>query len=239
MAPALGNESQRGLLIAFDGIDSSGKETQSRLLVERLRYQGHKVHQFTTPDYSTATGQEIKQRLQNKLGCWEDTPWHEKMDLFARNRAEHRDEVVSALMANEIVIYDRYVPSSLAFFTIDALLPQEVDLKRSEIQNQISQTEYQQYDMPSENISIFLDLSPREADQLLHVRKSTNQDADEVTDQLNIQERLYNEYDVLCTQNPTKFLRVKCVSGNQLLSIEAISELIWAGLLARFPQLHI
>ena len=239
MAPSRRAEPQRGLLIAFDGIDSSGKETQSRLLVERLRFRGFRVKKFSTPDYSTPTGQEIKARLQNKLGDWNSTPWQQKMELFARNRAEHREEVLAALALGEMVIYDRYIPSSLAFFTIDASSIPKAHVQREQIQRLIIQREYDQNQMPREDVSIFLDLPPHDADQLLKARKVKSGDADEVTDSLAVQERLYNEYDILCKEDPSRFLRVRCLFGNQVLGIDDVSELVWEGLITRFPQLHI
>jgi dTMP kinase len=224
----------RGLLISFDGIDSSGKETQTRLLVERLRFQGRVVRELATPDYDTASGQEIKLRLQNKLGQWSDLAWEEKMKLFATNRAEHRQEVLDAIQRGEIVIYDRYVPSSLAFIAIEALIPQNIELKREEIHGAVAQQEYEENKMPHEDVSIFLDVPPVVSASLLHGRKSKRGEEDEYTDHADIQQRLYNEYDWMCNNDPKRFLRIKCTEGNQLYEVTYISELVWEGLNSKF-----
>jgi dTMP kinase len=229
---------EQGLLIAFDGLDSSGKATQAYRLVERLRYNGFVVHQFQTPDYTTDSGKELKLRLQNKLGNWEDTPWQEKMAYFARNRAEHRAKVQEALRSGDIVIYDRYIPSSLAFMTVEALNPQETELRRSEIYQAVEKEEYETQDMPREDVSVFLDIPPLIAAALLEKRKEKLQDENEYTDHLHVQERLYNEYDFMCTDRPDHFLRIRCVEGEELLGVEAVSELVWEGLTHRFSQLH-
>jgi len=42
-----------GMLIAFEGLDQSGKETQAQQLRERLREAGHKVRILSFPDYGT------------------------------------------------------------------------------------------------------------------------------------------------------------------------------------------
>lgn len=228
----------RGLLISFDGVDSSGKETQSKKLVERLRYQGHVVRQFTTPDYSTPSGQELKARLQNKIGDWSATPWEEKMRLFATNRLEHREEVIQALCDNEVVVYDRYVPSSLAFITVEALSPQKADAERDKIQQAVADYEYVTNNMPQEAASIFLDVPPLLSAQLLEKRKEKLRDADEYTDHLEVQQRLYNEYDVLCAKDPKRYIRIKCVSGDEMLAIESVAEIVWDALTIRFPILR-
>lgn len=226
----------KGLLIAFDGTDSSGKETQASLLTRRLRSHGHQVHQFATPDYQTKSGQELKVRLQNKLGDWHKTPWMDKLNLFSNNRAEHQAEVTSALARGDMVIYDRYVPSSLAFITIEALA-EDPTLQRPSIHSTVRQTEYKDNNMPLEDVSIFLDMPPRISTTLLEKRKEKLKDADEYTDHTHVQQRLYNEYDLLCQDNPEHYLRIKCLADSKLLGINDIAELVWTGLLEKFPHL--
>lgn len=232
------NESKKGLLIAFDGLDSSGKATQVRELVRRLSNHGHRVHQFQTPDYDTPSGRELQLRLQGKMGDWQSTRWEEKMKYFADNRTEHKAEVMAALHAGDIVVYDRYVVSSLAFITIEALVPQETDLYRAKVHATVKREEYVKNGMPKEHVSVFLDVPPAIALNLLEERKMTQQQADEYTDHLVVQQRLYNEYDYMATQDPRHFLRVRCVEGPQLLSIADVAEYVWAGLHERFVELH-
>lgn len=227
-----------GYLLAFDGLDSSGKATQTKLLIERLRRLGWKVLVVQSPDYLTPSGQELKARLQNKLGDWTATPWQEKMKYFSLNRTEHREEVVSWLRQGNIVVYDRYVPSSMAFMAVEALNPQKAAMFRHEIYSAVEREEYRVNRMPHEDVSIFLDVPPRLASALLEKRKEITKDQNEYTDHLAVQERLYNEYDVLCTENPKRFLRIKCVEGVELLGIEDTAELVWTGLKSRFPALE-
>lgn len=227
----------KGLLISFDGVDSSGKETQTKQLADRLRYNGYTVRLFVTPDYNTPSGQEIKQWLQGKRGDWSALHWEEKMRLFSRNRAENHDEVVAALKAGDIVMYDRYVPSSLAFITVEALPAQETDLFRERIYRTVEHEEYEIKKMPREDASIFLDVPPHVSAELLEKRKEKLADEDEYTDHLQVQERLYNEYDVMCNNDPKRFVRIHCVSGTELLSIDDTSELVWEALTAKFPFL--
>lgn len=231
-------KTRRGLLISFDGIDSSGKETQAQLLAERLRYLGHTVRELSTPDYSTPTGQELKARLQGKKGDWKAWPWEKKMHLFAENRAEHKEEVMAALHAGDLVVYDRYVPSSLAFMVVEAAPKQTAGLYRQEIQHTVARLEYQTHGMPKEDLAIFLDVPPRISAAMLERRKEKLKDESEYTDHLHVQEHLYNEYDLLCRSNPKHFLRIRCVEGGELLGIADIAELLWEALLGSHPELE-
>jgi len=225
-----------GSLISFDGTDSSGKATQARLLAGRLQTRGHRVHQFVTPDYQTKSGQVLAERLQNKAGNWSQTPWTEKLKLFSTNRAEHKTEVIDALARGDLIVYDRYVPSSLCFITIEALHENSL-LKRADIHDAIRKVEYKENNMPPEDVSIFLDVPPQISVTLLERRKKKLNGGNEYTDHIQVQERLYHEYDLLCHDNPTHYLRIKCVVGDRLLNVVDIAELIWTSLLAKFPQL--
>jgi dTMP kinase len=222
------------VLVAFDGIDSSGKATQTKRLVERLRYQGAQVRELATPDYATPQGAHLKKLLQDHA-AWDALSWEEKMKLFADNRREHRDEVLAALTAGEIVVYDRYVPSSLAFITVEAR--HMTDTERAHIHRAIEKLEYEDNGMPHEHVSIFLDVPPRISGALLDRRKQERADQAEYTDHQHVQEQLYNEYVLMCDQQPKRFLRVPCVSGTELLGVEDVEEMVWEGLKERLPQL--
>ncbi|MBI4022403.1 MAG: hypothetical protein HY372_03515 [Candidatus Andersenbacteria bacterium] len=223
-----------GLLISFDGIDSSGKATQAYHLAQRLSAAGLDVSQLQSPDYSTATGQQLKQLLQSSSPAMS---WTEKMQLFAANRAEHRASVKTALRQGGIVIYDRYVASSVAFITVEATTPQDVASQRAHIQAHVARQEYEVNRMPHEAASVFLDVPPAVTMSLLEKRKTERADNNEYTDHRILQERLYNEYDILCRTQPERFVRIPCVSGTQLFSADEISELVWAALRQRLPRL--
>ncbi|HLD26071.1 MAG TPA: hypothetical protein VJC05_03445 [Candidatus Andersenbacteria bacterium] len=225
-----------GFLISFDGLDSSGKNTQTQALIARLRKAGRRVATFTTPDYTTPSGQELRARLQGKVGDWATTPWQEKMRLFAKNRAEHRQEVVDALSVGAIVLYDRYVPSSLAFIAVEAAL-QDPTVTREQVYGAVRQAEYGDNQMPPEDCSIFLDVPPARALALLAGRKEAQQAADEYTDQLHVQEKLYEEYEYLTALDPERYLRIVCLEGEQLLPPEVIADRVWAEVTKRFPSL--
>lgn len=226
---------KQGFLISFDGTDSSGKATQTRQLAERLRFQGFPVLNLQSPDYTTPSGQKLKALFQHP-DEWHTVPWHEKMRLFADNRAEHQEEVIAALGRGDIVIYDRYVPSSMAFITVEALLHDRT-ADRIAVQKQVMELEYDTNHMPHENISIFLDVPPLISSTLLEKRKVKLQDKDEYTDHIEVQQRLYNEYDLLCHQDPHHYVRVSCVVGDELLGVTDIGELVWEQLVVRFPDI--
>jgi dTMP kinase len=101
----------RGLLIAFEGLDQSGKQTQAELLSDRLAAAGRTVCLLSFPDYHTAIGSEIGRGLRGER---EYTPDVMQL-LYVANRYEWKAEIVKARESGTIVVCDRYLASSIAY----------------------------------------------------------------------------------------------------------------------------
>ena len=102
---------RRGLFIVFEGIDGSGKTTQARNLVRRLRDRGFKASFFREPTRGR-WGREIK-RLAARAGSM--TP-EQELDLFVKDRRENvAKNLGPALEAGRIVVLDRYYFSTMAY----------------------------------------------------------------------------------------------------------------------------
>lgn len=142
------------MLIAFEGLDQSGKETQSRHLRARLEQEGHKVRSLSFPDYGTALGQELQKAL---AGEREYGP--EVMQLlYVANRFEYKARLDSWLGAGDIVICDRYRASSVAYGDAQGLDPAWLnDIQRH---------------LPPAAVTVLLDIAPETA----AVRKAAGRD---------------------------------------------------------------
>jgi dTMP kinase len=100
-----------GHLIAFEGLDQSGKQTQAERLLEAFRTAGHRAEFLTFPEYTTAIGEEIGRALQGKRGYQPDT----LQLLYIANRFEFRPRITAWLEAATMVVCDRYLASSIAY----------------------------------------------------------------------------------------------------------------------------
>src|SRR5438876_3768681 len=101
----------RGHLIAFEGLDQSGKQTQAELLRDRLKADGYKVRLLSFPDYGTSIGEEIARALQGERDYGSEV----MQLLYVANRYERKDEILHWLERGLILICDRYVASSVAY----------------------------------------------------------------------------------------------------------------------------
>lgn len=110
-----------GSFIVIEGTDGTGSTTQARLLVERLAQLTSAVVKFTCEPSAGPIGTMIRHVLSHRLVV--HTPsgarapdWRTMALLFAADRMDHLDSVVSPVLAEGgIVVSDRYVLSSLAY----------------------------------------------------------------------------------------------------------------------------
>ena len=101
----------QGILIAFEGLDQSGKETQAARLREHFAAAGRTVRALSFPDYETPIGREIRAALDGHRDFAPDT----LQLLYIANRHEYRKEIEIWLEAGDIVVCDRYRASSVAY----------------------------------------------------------------------------------------------------------------------------
>jgi dTMP kinase len=99
------------MLIAFEGLDQSGKETQAQLLRDRLRGEGRKARVVSFPDYGTSIGEEIARALQGEREYGPDV----MQLLFVANRYERKPDLQRWLDGGLILLCDRYIASSVAY----------------------------------------------------------------------------------------------------------------------------
>jgi len=105
--------SSRRLFLSFEGTEGTGKTTQMRILVERLRCLGYVVTENQEPG-ATAIGGEIR-RLLLDPEHQEMAPMTELLLMFA-SRAQAAAQIITpALERGEIVVSDRFTDSSLAY----------------------------------------------------------------------------------------------------------------------------
>jgi dTMP kinase len=135
----------QGLLIAFEGLDQSGKETQAKRLGASLEASGRVVHLISFPDYGTTIGAEIGRALRGE----HDYPPDVMQLLYMANRYEYRRRIEGWLAAGDVVLCDRYVSSSVAYGETQGLDPAWVaDVQRN---------------LPQPAITILLDIAPETA----------------------------------------------------------------------------
>jgi dTMP kinase len=101
----------RGLLIAFEGLDQSGKQTQAERLRDRVVEAGRLVRLLSFPAYDTAIGTELGRALQGDRDYGPDV----MQLLYVANRYEWKPQIEFELNRGTVLICDRYLASSIAY----------------------------------------------------------------------------------------------------------------------------
>jgi len=143
-----------GALIAFEGLDQSGKQTQAELLRDRLKQSGHKSRLVSFPDYATSIGEEIARALQGEREYGPDV----MQLLYVANRYERKADLQRWVDGGLILVCDRYTASSIAYGEAQGLEPEWLaDMQRF---------------LPPASLTILLDIAPETAVQ----RKAVDRD---------------------------------------------------------------
>lgn len=144
----------RGALIAFEGLDQSGKQTQAETLRDAALSQGRDCRLLAFPDYETAIGREIAKALHGGPEYAADT----LQLLYVANRYEKRAAIEALLSAGAIIVCDRYKASSVAYGEAQGLdAGWLADIQRF---------------LPTPDLTIVLDIAPETA----VARKATGRD---------------------------------------------------------------
>jgi dTMP kinase len=143
-----------GHLIAFEGLDQSGKQTQAERLRDHLKAQGRKARLVSFPDYGTSIGEEIARALSNERDYGPDV----MQLLYVANRYEKKPDLERWLDGGLILVSDRYTASSVAYGEAQGLDPGWL-------------TEIQKF-LPAAAITFLLDIAPGTAVK----RKSVDRD---------------------------------------------------------------
>lgn len=101
----------RARFISLEGIDQSGKKTQTRLLVRRLRRTGHKVATMSFPVYRSPSGQQIRAFLEGRRNY----SFQAVHMLYSLNRWENLGQITERLKRSDFLVADRYSASNLAY----------------------------------------------------------------------------------------------------------------------------
>jgi len=113
---------RHGLLIVLEGIDGSGKTTQARSLLRRLRSRGWQAAFFREPTRGK-WGREIKRKAAKADSL---TP-SEELDLFVRDRRENVEKNLKpALAKGKVVVLDRYYFSTIAYQGAKGIDPRRI-----------------------------------------------------------------------------------------------------------------
>ncbi|EGQ7918622.1 dTMP kinase [Vibrio parahaemolyticus] len=217
------------MIIAIEGIDGSGKNTQASLLARNLSERGYNVVLMGFPCYSeTFFGKEVGHYLNGNFGGLNEVDPKLASILYAGDRYEKKSDILQALRNGSVVIIDRYVSSNVAHQSAKVS-----DETQEELQRWIEKLEYDVFGLPRATINILLNLDASHSAELVqkkNTRDYTTKSHDLHEEDSSYLEKVAKVYYSLA-RNSNNWTLVDCLDNNILRTIDDISEDVLAAAL--------
>ncbi|MBR1717912.1 MAG: thymidylate kinase [Bacilli bacterium] len=211
-------------IIVIEGTDCSGKETQSKMLLERLNEKGFNSLYMTFPAYESPTGKIVGGSYLGKesIGKCVFPEGAVNVDAkvaslyYAADRLYNKPLIEENLKNNNLII-DRYVESNMAHQG-SKILDKE---KRLEMYNFLSSLEYDLLKLPRPDITIFLYMPYEQA--CILKKNRTELDQHELNpEHLKHAEKCYLELSKL-----HNYIKIDCVKDGKIRTKEDINNEIY------------
>lgn len=233
-----------GKIIVIEGVDGSGKSTQTKLLINRCQQEGIKTFTIHFPQHGESVyGNLIDSYLRGEFGDVTKLNPYLISTLYAGDRFEAKEKLINALKTNHLIILDRYLTSNIAYqrSKIESLEERRVYLKW------LRSLEHEIFQIPKEDLVIFLDLPPEESQRLMNqksLRDYTNgQLLDQHEQNIDFLRKSYRSY-LEAINEESHWQKVSCLeygATGSLRSIDEIHEDVWrlvSEFIKRYPELR-
>ena len=209
-----------GKLYVIEGVDGSGKATQTELLYQALLAEGKPVRKVSFPDYDSPSSSLIKMYLNGEFGTDPQsvnafaTSVFFAVDRFASFRKDWQEFYENG----GIIIADRYVTSNLVH---QAGKISDAAEKERYIQ-WLSDLEYNIFGLPKPDRVIFLDMPPAYS---LKLRQQRNELKQGLTADIHEADQTYlqNAYEnAIGIAKHQEWHTISCVADDKIRTIEDI-----------------
>lgn len=167
--------SGKGCIIVIDGIDGSGKATQTKMLVDALSAAGHEVETIDFPRYGdNFFGKIINAAKHGHFGDFLALDPEHAAALYAVDRSQSAPQINAWLAQGRVVVIDRYTSSN----QIHQGAKCETDERREEFLNWLDVLEHDVFNVPRPDIILYLSMPVAASRALIEKRNSKKNDAD-------------------------------------------------------------
>lgn len=216
----------KGTLIVLEGIDGSGKATQSSLLEQALRAEGREVLHISFPDYESESSALVRMYLNGEFGSdpADVNPYAASL-FFALDRfASFWKKWKPFYEAGGIVIADRYTTSNM----VHQMTKMDGREEREQFLQWLEDTEYGKLGLPQPDAVILLDMPLAVSEALVRRRAEAGGSMDIHEQHAEYLRRCHDAYQMLADR--CGWQRVACTEGGRLLEPERIAEQVRASL---------
>ena len=220
------NNNNQGRLIVIEGVDGSGKQTQTDFLYEHLKEAGEKVMKIAYPRYDKESSAMVKLYLSGAFG--EDpatiSPYVASTFYTADRYASYKEDYEKFLKAGGTVLADRYTTSNMVH---QAGKIKEIG-ERKKFLNWLWDYEFNLFGLPIPDQVFFLNMPPEMNQALIKDRKNKINGENEKDIHEKNEKHLRDSYEsALELVDRYGWTEILCVKDGKLRSIEGIHKEIW------------
>ena len=219
-----------GKLFIIEAGDGSGKETQTRLLAERLMREGHCVVPVTFPDYEADSSMLVRMYLRGDFGAHaDDVNAYAASTFFAVDRyASYRMKWGRDYEAGAIILADRYTTSNMVHQAVKIGDAAERDI----FLDWLYDFEFRKMGLPVPDAVFFLDMEPRAAERLIAMRAEAKGAAPDIHERdAAYLERAHDAYRLLSKRYG--WVRIPSSANGEPLPIAEIHESLYGEIARR------
>ena len=159
----------KGIFIVIDGLDGSGKGTQTKLIVDRLREEGYQVEMADFPQYGNWSASFVERYLRGEFGGSSEVGAKQASLFYALDRFAASSKIKEWLDQGRVVISNRYVSANKGH-----QLGKIEEGEMKHFLDWVNETEYEVLGIPIPNLTLFLHMKP-EIGQLLVDQKEARE----------------------------------------------------------------
>ena len=161
----------KGKLIVIEGLDGSGKATQSAKLLDWMENREGKAIKVSFPDYRSPSSFPVKMYLEGKMGSTHDVNAYAASSFYSVDRfVSYQTGWKKQYTQGYTIIADRYTTSNAVHQMVK--LPPE---QRDEYLCWLQDIEYVRFGLPRPDVVIYLDMDVSVSKQLLDARRASSQ----------------------------------------------------------------
>ena len=224
--PVIMEKNHQGQLIVIEGVDGSGKQTQTQLLYDRLMKAGEKVMKISYPRYDKESSAMVKLYLEGAFGKDPGTisPYIASTFYAADRYASYKEDYEDFLKQGGLVLVDRYTTSNMVHQAGKIKDPEE----RKRFLDWLWDFEFNLYGLPIPDQVFFLNIPPEINQQLIKHRNNKITGKLEKDIHENSPEHLRDSYhSALALVAEYGWTEINCIQSKKLRSIESIHQEIW------------
>ena len=211
-----------GIFIAIDGLDASGKQTQTEKLCKHLESQGKEYRHLSFPTYDEKYSALVKLYLDGAFGDKPtDVNAYAASTFFAADRyASYMADWKKDYDEGKIILSDRYTTAN-AVHQLSKMPENEWDA----FLDWLWDYEYKKLGVPSPDLVLYLEMTPEISMKLVSHRSN---ETGQVKDIHELDpEHLKNSYKAaIYSSDKLGWERICCYRDGEPLSIDEISEMV-------------